>query len=228
MSKSSVRQHQEQVYRDLYNQHKGTPMAVSSESWEHKKLRFSKIAEIFQFENELTLHDVGMGLGDFFYFVKNAFPDKIIHYSGTEILEEYVKECEIKFPESKFFQRDIADKPGEDIYDYVIMSGVFHQRREIAIRDWEAFSQKIIKNSFQMCRKGLAFNFVSPFVDFYQTQSYYCNLPKLLNFINDDLSRFFEIRHNYALFEFTVFVYKEEHIKNIYPQTEFAKYFKSK
>jgi len=49
----------------------------------------------------------------------------------------------------------------------------------------------------------------------------------LINFINDELSRFFEIKHNYALFEFTVYVYKYEHIKSKSIEPEFQKYFKS-
>ena len=147
-------------------------------------------------------------------------------YSGTEIIDEYVDEAKKRFPELSFYNRDIAESKFDDKYDFVLMSGVFHQRRDSAIRDWEKFSQQLLKNSFEMCNKGIAFNFISPFVDFYQTQVYYSNLPKLINFINDDLSRFFEIRHNYALFEFTVYVYKEEYIKSKYPQTEFQKYFK--
>jgi glycosyltransferase involved in cell wall biosynthesis len=51
-------------------------------------------------------------------------------------------------------------------------------------------------------------------------------LPKLINFINDDLSRFFEIRHHYALFEFTVYVNEEDFIKSKTHQPEFQKYFK--
>ncbi len=221
-----ITKRQREIYKDLYSKNKGTPMAVSSESLAHIEMRFKMIAEIFHNDENIDVHDVGMGLGDFYEFVKRKYPQKEINYSGTEILKEFVDECKIKYPESNFYLRDIAEKSFDDTYDYVVMSGVFHQRRDIIIRDWEYFSQKIIQNSFYMCNKGIAFNFISPFVDFYQTDVYYCNLSKLLNFINDKLSRFFEIRHSYALYEFTVYVFKEEHIKNKYHQPEFNKYFK--
>ena len=71
----------------------------------------------------------------------------------------------------------------------------------------------------------MAFNLISPYVDFYQTEVYYANIQKYLNFIVSDLSRFFEIHHNYALFEMTIFVYKEEYIKSNHPESEFQKYF---
>jgi hypothetical protein len=223
---NKTRASQETIYKELYEKYKGTPMAVSSESLNHKKLRFSKICGIFEEDDRFTVHDVGMGIADLNAFIRENFPDKEIIYSGTEILKEFVEDSQKRFPESKFFHRDIAESSFTDKYDYLLMSGVFHQRRESTIPDWEKFSQSIMKNSFDMCNKGIAFNFISPFVDFYQTQVYYSNLPKLINFINDELSRFFEIRHNYALFEFTVFVYKEDFIKTRYPQKEFAKYFK--
>ena len=223
---NSTRENQEKIYRELYQKYKGTPMAVSSESLEHKKIRFKNICDIFINEESFTLHEVGMGIADMNQYIIDFYPKKKVVYSGTEILEEYVKEAEIRFPHSKFFHRDIAESSFKDTYDFIVLSGVFHQRRESSIRDWENFSQNILRNTFKMCHKGIAFNFISPFVDFYQTQVYYANLPKLLNFINDDLSRFFEIKHNYALFEFTVYVYKESYIKSIYPQSEFSKYFK--
>jgi len=92
-------------------------------------------------------------------------------------------------------------------------------------REWEQFAFAILENSFKMCRKGLAFNFISPFVDFHQSEVYYCDLMKLLHVIRDRMSRFFEVRHNYALFEFTVFVYPEDSIRLKHPEAEMDKYF---
>lgn len=224
---NDTRADQERIYRELFEKHKGTTMAVSSESPAHKRLRFTKVTDIFAHEQACTVHDVGMGLADMHAFIQERWPDKRITYSGSEILEEYVNASKLRFPELEFMHRDVAEHAFGDRYDYVVMSGVFHQRRESSIRSWEAFAQNILRNGFAMCNKGIAFNFISPFVDFYQTQVYYSNLPKLLNFINDDLSRFFEIRHNYALFEFTVFVYKEPYVRTLHPEPEFAKYFKA-
>ena len=107
------------------------------------------------------------------------------------------------------------------------MSGVFHQRRDTSIPQWERFSQSLLKNSFKMANKGIAFNFISPFVDFYQEEVYYCNLPKLLNFINDELSRFMQVDMSYSLYELTVYVFQEDYIRTRFPQNEFKRYFKT-
>ena len=223
---NSTRTSQEKIYLDLYEHNKGTPMAVSSESQAHKSLRFTQISDLFKNDDNFSVHDIGMGLADFYKFLSDKFPEKNISYSGSDILKEFVDESKAKYPYCEFYSRDIAEEVFPDRYDYLIMSGIFHQRRDSSIPAWEGFYQQIITNAFEMCTKGIAFNFISPFVDFYQTQVYYCNIYKLITFIPDKLSRFFSIRHNYALFEFTVFVYKEGYIKKQYPQAEFGKYFK--
>lgn len=223
---NKTRRNQECFYKELLEKYKGTTMAVSSESLAHKKSRFKHITDIFESDDNISIHDVGMGLADMYTYIQENFPQKKITYSGSEILIEFVNEASQRFPNLSFYHRDLAEKPFDDCYDYLLMSGVFHQRRENTIREWEEFAQNLIFNSFQMCKKGIAFNFISPFVDYYQTQVYYSNLPKIVNFINDKLSRFFVIKHNYALYEYTVYVYREEYIKLLHPEPEFQKYFK--
>jgi len=222
---NNTRGNQEDFYRGLLEKNKSGPGVVSSESLAHKELRFSKISEIFKNDISFSVHDIGMGIADFYNYIQNNLNDLNIKYSGTEILKEFVDISKERYPDINFYHQDIAESPSDKIYDYVIFSGVFHQRRGSSIGDWEKFSQNLISNAFKMSKKGIAFNFISPFVDFYQTEVYYCNMHKLIEFINSDLSRFFEIKHNYALYEFTIFVYKEEYIKEKNPQNEFKKYF---
>ena len=220
--------HDDQVkhYSELFRKHPDEPMAVSSESAVHKRVRFDQIAGLFKNESEpFTLHDVGMGMAHYWKYLQEYHPDLDVTYSGTEVVPEYHSYCERSSPDMTFALRDLAEAPGDDMYDYVILSGVFHQMRNSKRRDWEQFAYAILENSFAMCRKGMAFNFISPFVDFYQTEVYYCDMMKMLHAVRDRMSRFFEIRHNYALFEFTVFVYPEQVVKDDFPEPEMAKYF---
>ena len=190
-----IRKAQQNHYRGLLEKHAGTPMAVSSESAAHKRLRFDQIAKVFSNDDSFSLHDIGMGLGAFGSYLIENYPNRNIVYSGSEILPEFVDGARAAHPSSFFYCRDIAEHPGDECYDYVILSGVFHQRRQTSISDWEKFSRKILRTAFSMCRKGWAFNFISPFVDFYQTEVYYANLPRVINFVVEELSRFFVINH---------------------------------
>jgi len=225
-AKNPTLENQKRVFSELYAAHGGTPMATSSESAEHKRLRFDLITDIAKDDDSFSIHDVGMGLADLYPFMQEKFSGKSFVYSGTEILGEYVEDVSRRYPEIGVFHRDIAEEAPAERYDWVVLSGVFHQRRESTIPEWEMFAAALLRNSFSMAEKGIAFNFISPFVDFYQTHVYYSNLGKWIQFINDNLSRFFSLRHDYPLFEYTVYVYHEAHVRAINPQGEFQKYFK--
>ncbi len=225
---AEIEQKQATLYSELLTKYAGTAMATSSESNEHKILRFSCIDETLKNDNNFTIHDIGCGLAQFYDFLKNKYPQKIISYAGTEIVPEYIEFCRAKYPNQKFYLRNVAKEKPQENYDYTVMSGVFHQIRDTKRKDWELFMQNLIKNAFASTQKALIFNVISPFVDFYQTNVYYCNLAKLLNFINDDLSRFWNIKQNYPLFEMTISVYNTKYIQSQYKQEEFVKYFGEK
>jgi hypothetical protein len=222
----SIKDQQVKYYSELFHKYKGEPQAVSSESFEHKRLRYDRLSRIFKEDNNCSIHDVGMGMGHFYEYIKKELPSLSCTYSGTEIVEDYYSYCLLQYPENNFYLRDLAEKPGEDSYDYVVLSGVFHQMQGSKRLDWENFMEAILTNVFAMSKKGIALNLVSGFVDFYQPNIYYSNLCKLTHFINDKLSRFFAIDHSYALYEQTVFVYQPEFVISQFPQNEFQKYFK--
>lgn len=224
--KNPTFENQKRIFSKLYATHRGSPMATSSETAEHKRLRFDLITDLVRADDDFSIHDVGMGLADLYAFMREKFDDKSFMYSGTEIICEYVEEVARRHPEIQVFNRDIAQEAPTESYDWVVLSGVFHQRRESTIPEWEAFASELLKNCFSMARKGIAWNFISPFVDFYQTEVYYSNMYKWIQFIRDDLSRFFSLRHDYPLFEYTLYVYQEEYVKEMHTQEEFQKYFK--
>jgi hypothetical protein len=220
---------QEEYFRRLLKQHSGSPMATSSESQAHKDLRYQQIAQFLDssISESPTVHDFGMGLADFGGFLESSRHHEGWTYSGSDILAEYVELAQSRFPESKFHHRDLAVEvptPAER-YDYVILSGVFHQRRRSSITEFNRFMKQILHNAFSMCSVGLVFNAVSPYVDFYQENIHYINLPWLLDFVRTDLSRFFIVHHNYALYEFTIAVFPEDVIRSRTTAAELQKYF---
>lgn len=225
MSIKKIYENQIEYYRDLFEKYKGLPMAVSSESIAHKELRFSKIISFIEKNKNISVHDIGMGVGSFYEYIKKIREFRNVEYSGSDIFEGYVKEARNKYPECLFYLRDITLEKVNENYDYVILSGVFHQRREIGIKEWTVFSRKLIKNAFEICKRGLIVNFVSNYVDYYQPNIYYCDLSRFIGFVEEELSRYFIVDHCCPLYEFTVFVCKEDYIREKYHQQEFVKYY---
>jgi hypothetical protein len=230
MSVEEVAKSQREHFSYLFHKYGNLPMATSSESIAHKRIRYEQILECIDLDEPFSIHDVGFGLGAFHDFLEESISSTSFIYSGSEITLELVNTVKEKLPGKTLFHRNLAEATSRNLgeeYDYVVLSGVFHQIQDTSIPEWENYIKQILLNCFSMTNKGLVFNVVSPFVDYHQVGVYYANLSKLLEFITDQLSRFFIIRHNYALFEFTVVVFSVEHTREKFTQPEFKKYLKT-
>ena len=229
MSVEDVAQSPREHFSKLFNKFGNLPMGTSSESLAHKRIRYEQILECIDLSKPFSLHDVGFGLGAFHDFLQESISSTSFIYSGSEITLELVNTVKEKLPGKTLFHRNLAQatsrNPGEE-YDYVVLSGVFHQIQNTSIPEWENYIKQMLLNCFSMTNKGLVFNVVSPFVDYHHVGVYYANLSKLLEFITDQMSRFFIIRPHYALFEITVVVFSAEYTKEKFTQPEFEKYFK--
>lgn len=221
-----VKEYQKDHFENLYEEHKGTPYAVASESEAHKELRYSVISNLLPKNEDFSIYEVGYGLGHFYEYLNDNFNINKINYAGSEIVEEYYEYCKRNYPDSaKFELRDIIKNPPSKNYDYIIMSGVFHQIAEASREEWKEYMYKIINKTFKYSQKAIAFNFLSEFVDYKKEGNFYCEIEDLIEFINNNLSRFFKLRHDYALFEGTVFVYQPDFVESKFSKEEFKKYF---
>lgn len=229
LSDKKIKEDQNRIFGELFRKFGNSPMATSSESPEHKRLRYAEILNSIEAAPGISIHDVGMGLSQFHDFVAESLDIDSFEYSGSEILEDYVHASRRRLPERTFFHRNLADSLSEqataESYDFVVLSGVFHQMQNTPIPEWEKYLKSLLRNSFSLATKGIVFNLVSPYVEFQQSGIYYAKLHKILDFIVEDLSRFFIVRHNYALYEFTVAVYTEEYTKSRFHEPVLQKYF---
>lgn len=224
---SHVAASQKNYYTKLFEKHLYSPQAVASAKQIYKELRFQKLSQVFGDHQDFSLHDVGMGLGHYYEYLESKFPDRRIVYSGSEVVKEFYEYCKEHYSESKFFLRDIAEEICSDRYDYLVFGGTFYHPCESSRSDWEQFMFQLLRQAFSMARKGISFNVITQYCDFYEKGLYYCNLSKLLDFITDELSRFFIIDHSYPLYELTIMLYHPDVIKSQYPEPEYEKYFKS-
>jgi len=226
MANNKVSNTQKEYYGALYKKYKYSPKAVASAKQIYKELRYEKLSRIFEKDNEFTIHDVGMGLGHYYEYLKKRYARKKYEYSGTEVVKKFCEYCKKRYPEAKFCYRDIASKSYMDKYDYLIFGGTFYHPCNTTRKEWEKYMFSMLKNAFAMANKGIAFNCITELCDYYERGLYYCNIAKMINYINDNLSRYFIIEHAYPLYELTVYVYRESHIKKMYPHRDFNKYFK--
>lgn len=127
-----------------------TPMAVGWTTQETQEKRFKALFNI-GIEDNSSLLDYGCGLGHLNDYVLNNNHSNI-NYTGIDINPKYIVYANQLYPGKNFICSDLDDIEGK--FDYVIGSGVF---------TWFVQMNEVIKKiemAYNMCNKGVAFNFL--------------------------------------------------------------------
>lgn len=225
--RESIESAQRRHWQALHDDNRGTPRQVGSESVAHKQLRYRKLSNIFASRQAFSVHDLGAGIGELYDYLLEQFPDREIDYSGSDLLDEYVDVATARHPGVPFFTGNILEDPPEDGYDFVVMSGIFHQPAGIEHDAWEDHVYFTLAGSYSLARQGLAFNIMSDQVDFRHPDLYYAPIDKLLRWIMRRLSRHVVVDLASPLFEATILVYRPSLMAGRYPQPEFRHYLPS-
>lgn len=206
---SDLKQH----YKNLLNQYGPSPEAVQHINTESQYKRFEILSEIAPEMDSII--DVGCGLGDMFQFLNlNDFKGK---YLGLDFIPEFVELSNQHFKEHKNAQFKVCDLLSDSIpqgYDYILLSGVFNNNQE----DNEEFMLSTIKKMFDSSQKGIAFNAMSTYVDFQDSNLYYSDPLKVFDFCKRNLTRRIVLKHDYLVkegsipFEYTMYLYKEDKV----------------
>ncbi len=224
--KKNIIDAQLEVYRDNFIKHGDSPLGTRQNDRSTQSLRFERLIKNFDFsaDQKTTIHDIGCGTCDLYAYLKDQNKNSI--YSGTEIVQEMIDLASTKYPEIQLYNRNVLTQETDDVYDYVVLSGTFNFPGEASEQDWEQFVFSIIKKMFMMCSKGIAFNCLTTYKTLTNPTLYYLDPKIIFDYCATHLSRFVTIDHSYALYEYTVTVYKKDDVKNKYKEEAFAKYFK--
>lgn len=225
MNNKTIEEQQRKLWKNKISIYDNSIKAIGSESMAHKNLHYKKISELFKDDSSFSLLDVGAGFGDYFDYLVLHHSEQNFSYHGLEIIEDFCKIAREKYPlininTDNILTRDI------DHYDYVILSGIFHQRGDVSLTEWNKFLEQILIKSFTICRKGISFNILCDFVDYKIDGNYYVDLDELIKFIIVNISRYINVDISTPLFEATLQIYNPTYILNKYPQKEFSKYIK--
>jgi SAM-dependent methyltransferase len=175
--------------------------------------RFKVILDIIKFDtmksdHQVSIVDIGCGLGHLLEFI-NEQAITSIEYSGLDISLKYIDRCKNIFPDHDFFCCDLLTEEFNKKFDFAVMNGLFTQKFSMEQDDMFTFLKLILKKVFPLVHRGLAFNVMSPYVDFKKDGAFHLEINQLSEFIITNLSRNFVIRHDYGLYEYTCYIYKD-------------------
>ena len=93
-------------------------------------------------------------------------------------------------------------------FDYVVLNGVFTYKGDLSFDEMLAYSQAVISKVFDRARIGIAFNVTPKQVDWERDDLFHLPFDVVAWFLTKNISRNFVIRHDYGLYEYTVYVYR--------------------
>jgi SAM-dependent methyltransferase len=203
-------------YEECFKKFGDTPQGVDWTKDEQVEFRYNTMIELINFREKsfhitenVSLLDYGCGLSHLYeYIVKNNID--YVEYTGLEISNKFFEVSRKKFPDNKYIKGDIL-KDGDllkNYYDYIIMNGVFTEKRDLSYQDMFVYFEKMIEKIYSYCNKGIAFNVMSKQVDWEIDTLFHVPMDDMANFLTKKISRNFVIRNDYGLYEYTVYLYK--------------------
>jgi len=168
---------------------------------EEQTLRFKMLCEVGDLRNS-SVCDVGCGFGDLLDYLRSTAGE--VKYTGIDIVPSLLERARQKHPESSFYCLNLVEEPFEEEHDYFLLSGSLSYK----IIDNLAFAERMIERMFRLARKGVAVNFLSTYVNFQHERNYHYAPEEMFRFAKR-LSRWVRMRHDYPLWEFTLYLFKE-------------------
>ena len=163
----------------------------------------------FNLSEKVSVLDYGCGLSHLYNFMLKKNLNNI-DYTGLEISEKFFNESKKKYPKIKYILGDILKEPSilKINYDYIILNGVFTEKRQLTYDYMFEYLKKMISIIFTKSNKAIAFNVMSKQVDSEVDTLFHVPIDDIANFLTKKITRNFIIRNDYGLYEYTVYIFK--------------------
>jgi SAM-dependent methyltransferase len=180
-----------------------------TKSQENTDRRYQVMLDLLPNQEPCTLLDLGCGAAHLYDYMMSRGQSQVC-YSGLDLSPAYLALCRAKFPHLTFYDADlISGDASVPVHDYVLLNGVFNYKSDCSHEAMWAYCQALLLRAWPLARKGLAVNVVSKHVDWEREDLFHLPIGTATDFVASRLSRRFLVRHDYGLFEYTVYVYRD-------------------
>lgn len=175
---------------------------LASGTEERRLIHYEVLSEIGDLNGKSVL-DLGCGFGDFLGFLQDKGVN--VDYTGYDINPNLIKYAKEKYPMGKFFVVDIQKEDFPD-FDYIISNEAFN----LTLMDVDNYDyiKEILEICYSHSRIGVAIEFLSSYVDFESKEGFHYQPEKVFS-ISKGITKRVSLRHDYPLFDFIIYLYKD-------------------
>lgn len=199
-------------YARVLAKHGATPKGVDwGENITDYQIRLDRMLAVLERGDageQPSILDVGCGYGGLLDLIKER--QLSVKYAGIDICAGMIEVAKARHPDVQWFLGDILSLRLRQKFDYVVCNGILTQKLSASIRDMNFFLRALIFKMFKLCRIGIAFNVMTTHVNYMKPNLYYHNPVELLGWCMSEITSKVMLDHAYPLFEYTVYLYKED------------------
>lgn len=199
-------------YESCLEKHGDTYLGLDYPTQESAEISYRVMLEVVreQTGRKISLLDFGCGTSHLYeYMIRNDLHHNI-EYSGLDVSDKFIQLSKSKFPSNAYYCLDILDNQAVlPEFDYIILNGVFTEKRELSFDEMFTFVRAVVSKVFDKARIGIAFNTMSKQVDWEREDLFHLPFDVLAQFLARDISRNFILRHDYGLYQYTTYVYRD-------------------
>jgi SAM-dependent methyltransferase len=158
--------------------------------------------------SRVSLLDFGCGASHLLDFIVRKGIDSI-DYTGLDLSPEFIALSRRKYPAVAYHCVDVLeDASALPSFDYVVMNGVFTEKRELGQEEMFDYVAAMLRRTFALTRLGLAFNVVSAELGWEQWYLFHAPVDRISALVRTQLTENFVVRADYGLTDYTLYVYR--------------------
>jgi SAM-dependent methyltransferase len=137
----------------------------------------------------VRLLDLGCGASHLYEYLRET-GRKNVEYAGLDLSPEFIRLCRRKFPDRSYYCLDILDPAAEvPRFDYVVMNGLFTEKCSLSFDEMWTYAQAMLTRAFRIASVAIAFNVMSPHVDWERDDLFHLPLDLLAEHLTRNISR---------------------------------------
>jgi SAM-dependent methyltransferase len=196
-----------ELCEEALDAHGDTHRGVGWPDAEDAELRHRVMLELVT-ELPATLLDFGCGASHLYdHMLREGV--RGVEYAGLDISARFVELSRRKHPGNRYWCADVLTDTVElPEFDFVVFNGVFTEKFDMSHEEMFAFLRAVVERMWPHTRKGLAFNVMTTHVEWRHESLFQLPFDDLAAWLTASVSRHFDIRADYGLFDYTTYVYR--------------------